>query len=184
MKGNHDELALHYSSLPPEQRPKKFKWLKKASDEELQFLSGLPHIITISKLNVIVVHAGIIPGIPVESQDPTIVTTMRNLSNHQQVCVIVTNLTPSRANSLLVKDQKKVVWLGPRCGKVQSIFSLGTNTLFYFLNLRHDAHRKLQIRDFSTGLDTGCCKGGHLTACILPGKHLVSVPAKMVSLET
>lgn len=41
----------------------------------------------------------------------------------------------------------------------------------------HDARRGMQAYDQALGLDTGCVYGGNLTACLIPGKQIVQVPA-------
>ncbi|KAI9987570.1 hypothetical protein PInf_023611 [Phytophthora infestans] len=42
----------------------------------------------------------------------------------------------------------------------------------------HAASAGLQQESFATGLDTGCCYGKKLTACIIPSNRLVQVDAK------
>jgi hypothetical protein len=42
----------------------------------------------------------------------------------------------------------------------------------------HHASAGLQEHPFAIGLDTGCVYGGALSACILPERRIVSVPAK------
>lgn len=74
-----------------------------------------------------------------------------------------------------------VVCLGLICGEDRSTSYSGIFSFPHLLTWRHDASRGLQKREHSTGIDTGCCRGGCLTACILPGHRLVSVPARRVN---
>merc|ERR1712050_177757 len=46
-----------------------------------------------------------------------------------------------------------------------------------FLFFGHDAPRGLQQWTHAWGLDTNCCNGGKLTACILPTREIISISA-------
>ena len=50
------------------------------SPEHIKWLENLPVILTIDELSIYVVHAGLVPGVDVESQDPWAVMNMRTLS--------------------------------------------------------------------------------------------------------
>lgn len=50
------------------------------SPEHIKWLESLPVILTINELNIYVVHAGLVPGVDLEAQDPWAVMNMRTLS--------------------------------------------------------------------------------------------------------
>lgn len=49
------------------------------SEEQLDWLAGLPLILKADPLPILIVHAGLVPGIPLEKQDPWAVMNMRTL---------------------------------------------------------------------------------------------------------
>jgi hypothetical protein len=97
----------------------------------------------------VVVHAGVVPGVPLERQRRKHLLTLRSIRSD------------GKPTKYLVVQPWAAVWRGPE----RIVFG-------------HDALRGLQLYPWATGLDTGCVYGGRLTALILPERRLVSVPAK------
>ena len=98
-----------------------------------------------------VIHAGLVPGVAIEDQDPKHLVSMRNMHEGE----------PTK------RIDRGVAWASLYEGPEHVLFG-------------HDAIRKLQRFPHATGLDTGCCYGGELTGMLLPERALVSVPARQV----
>ena len=139
VRGNHDQYAIL----------DKLNKLGLGKDD-LEYLRSSPLSITIPELNILVVHAGMVPGIPVEKVDPQALMTMRNLVNSEPTS----------------DDKEGVPWITLWKGPRHVIFG-------------HDAKRGLQKTKFATGLDTGCVYGKLLTALILPDNRFISIASSM-----
>jgi len=113
-------------------------------------LGRLPLYLELPDLNTVVVHAGLVVGLPLPLQPRDLVTNMRSIRPDGQPSKRVDAGVPWAST-----------WPGPR----HVVFG-------------HDAVRGLQRHPFATGLDTGCVYGGSLSALILPERRLVSVPAR------
>ena len=97
-----------------------------------------------------VVHAGAVPGVPLEEQERDNLLSLRSL---------VGGSAPSRR--LLMRWPWAAAWRGPE----HIVFG-------------HDAVRGLQQYPLATGLDTGCVYGRELTALELPSQRIHRVPAR------
>ncbi|KAI8521545.1 hypothetical protein Bbelb_012990 [Branchiostoma belcheri] len=158
VRGNHEENLL--SSLSTKcMSGKKRQLALELTTEDINFLQNLPYTITIPSLNAIIVHAGLMPAVPLAKQDPYALTCMRN--------VVETKPDGYRPYS---ETDKGVAWA--------SVWP-GPEHVYY----GHDARRGrdgIQRHQYATGLDTRCVKGGQLTGIFLDGaKEVLSVPAKM-----
>lgn len=157
VRGNHDESALreanNWRMTDNYTFSDKYAWLKDMNDGDLEYLRELPYTIELPELNSMIVHAGIVPGTPLELQILNNLTNMRN---------IIDKGDPFDGSGLVGtnKHEEGVPWISLWPGPVHVYFG-------------HDARRKLQKGDFATGLDTGCCHGGELTGVFLNGtkKH-------------
>jgi diadenosine tetraphosphatase ApaH/serine/threonine PP2A family protein phosphatase len=155
VRGNHDEAVLRYRRAQRDGSPAKLKKGHLAAAQSLKeadwvYLEALPLFLRFDGLNVLVVHAGLLPGVPVERQSPEDLMTMR---------AIRPDGSPS--SKLQEGERWAHAWPGPQ----RVVFG-------------HDAISGLQREPFATGLDTGCVYGGELTALVLPEDRLVSVRAK------
>ncbi|ETN44591.1 uncharacterized protein HMPREF1541_10261 [Cyphellophora europaea CBS 101466] len=142
------------------------------SDEQLQYLKSFPLILKVGSIKgigeMVAVHGGLVPGIPLESQDPVSVMNMRSIDLKTHV--------PSKLHHDKHKGSKPWFkiwgkyqrllpamekWSAPKTGKPGK--GTGQLTIIY----GHDARMGLQISRFSKGLDTNCARAGQLTALVV-----------------
>ncbi|KAI8941933.1 hypothetical protein NX059_000047 [Plenodomus lindquistii] len=139
------------------------KLAKEFSKKEISYLHQCPVILrvgTVPNLGTIVaVHAGLVPDVPLERQDPFHVMNMRTIDVKTRIPSSKHAGTPweklwnHRQKKLHKKDRVSVVY-------------------------GHNRKKGLNIREYSYGLDSGCVSGGKLTALVVDGsgeKELVHV---------
>jgi hypothetical protein len=156
VRGNHDEAVLRHrratlaGSEPPQLKRTHRAVVDSLQEADWQYLEALPLFLRLPAFGVLVVHAGLLPGVTLEQQKPEDLMTMRVLK-------------PDGTASAKLEDGTRwaSLWQGPE----RVIFG-------------HDAITGLQIERFATGLDTGCVYGGSLTAVLLPERRIVSVDAQ------
>jgi hypothetical protein len=147
VRGNHDNHLLRFRR-EPERFPNLKALAQTFSEEDWQLLESLPLWLRVDKLHV-AVHAGFVPGIPLEKQNPEEMMMMRSIDSE------------GKPTSTLDGTPWAKLWQGP-----PHVF------------FGHDARRQLQLCPWATGLDTGCVYGSSLTGCLLPERQLLQVPAK------
>ncbi|MFI5306259.1 MAG: metallophosphoesterase [Polyangiales bacterium] len=154
--GNHDARVLSWKRAieqgrPPPRLGKSHQEVVEVLDaRDFALLAALPLFLRLPQHGAIVVHAGVMPGVALEDQDPDLLMNMRTIR-------------PDGTGSRSPDD-------GPLWGSLWP----GPELVLF----GHHAMRGLQEHPFALGLDTGCVYGGRLTACILPERRLVSVPAR------
>ena len=156
--GNHDAAVLRMRR-PGNERPVKAEHRsigEQLDEADWRWLEELPLTLRLEEHGVLVVHAGLYPGIPLAKQKRDHLLNLRS---------IAANGDPGyRAAD---GDPWAIHWRGPE----HVVFG-------------HDAIRGLQRHAFATGLDTGCVYGRQLTALVLPERKLVSIQAKRAWAET
>ncbi len=169
VRGNHDHRCVNklikLREDPTFKLEKKYQWIKEIDDSYIKFFKKLPYTISIPSLNAIIVHGGLVPGVPLSDQRPLDMMTMRN---------VVTSKDKNTGNTILyngVQDGKEQSWAS---------FWTGPEHVYY----GHDAARGLVVSPYATGLDTKCVYGHYLTGIFLTGeKQIVQVKAKKVYFE-
>ena len=88
VRGNHDDAALFAHEARSEAGARgsdskyselKYAWVDALGEADLAFLQELPHALRLAREEVLVVHAGVVPGVPLAEQRAEDMTTMRNL---------------------------------------------------------------------------------------------------------
>ncbi|KAL4223269.1 hypothetical protein ACF0H5_016741 [Mactra antiquata] len=152
VRGNHDESALREIrnlERDPDnyEPPKQYSWIRNLNTEDINYLSELPYTISLPSLHAIIVHAGLVPGKPLEIQHLNDMTNMRN---------VVEEYDHFHGKKLIGyrHTDKGVAWIEAWPGPDQVYFG-------------HDARRLLQRSEYATGLDTGCVYGGHMSGVFI-----------------
>jgi hypothetical protein len=161
VRGNHDDKLVRWHAAPKmplnEQHRKTAVRLRK---RHWAFLTKLPLWLDLPDHGVRVVHAGVVPGVPIEQQESRALLYMRSLG----------------ADGEAIEQRDKILWGARYTGPPHIVFG-------------HNAMPAPQIHPWATGLDTGCVYGGRLTALVLRAGEkpppvetrqdaLVSVPAR------
>jgi hypothetical protein len=155
VRGNHDHAVLRWKDplaqgLAPEHGPHHLRVARSLSAEDWAVLGTLPLFLCIASCSVIVVHAGLVPGIALAEQQPDMLMNLRTLR---------ADGTGSR------RAEDGVLWGTRWAGPELVIFG-------------HHATAGLQRHPHAIGLDSGCVYGGQLSAYIWPENRVVSVPAR------
>jgi Calcineurin-like phosphoesterase len=163
--GNHEQklLASRHARLRGEPGPKlgssHADVAARLSDQDWAMLESFPLWLDVPEHDVRVVHAGLVPGVPFQNQDPWLLTHIRSIGEDGK---------PS--------EKWGTLWGSSYQGEPHIVFG-------------HNARQRPQIHAHATGLDTACVYGGALTAMVLaegvappPVEHrpdvLVSVRAR------
>ncbi len=153
--GNHDAYALAHRHEAHKQNPQgRRSYMASLQPADWEYLQSLPLYLNLGAPKQggpdhLVVHAGVVPGVPLEKQKREHLLSLRSITD-----------TGEPTSRLLLHYPWAARWQGP--GKV--IFG-------------HDAVRGLQQWPLALGIDTGCVYGRLLTALILPEGELGQLAA-------
>mmetsp|Transcript_87784 Transcript_87784/g.165566 ORF Transcript_87784/g.165566 Transcript_87784/m.165566 type:complete len:285 (-) Transcript_87784:119-973(-) len=166
VRGNHEDELLEVwyrvGRYAGGLKSYRHETLYQVTHDDVLWLQDLPLTLSLPWLSLVIVHAGLVPGVPLQQQSFKDMLWMRNCQQHA-----------GGGWQALEKASSGVPWASAWPGPEHVIFG-------------HDAKRRLQLHPFATGLDTGCCYGGSLTAILLANNHdwsareFVSVPAAQV----
>jgi hypothetical protein len=159
VRGNHDEHVLrwHQGFAKPGKKlkPQHQQVLDTLTPEDWAYLASLPLYLRLPEFNAVAVHAGMLPGVPVEEQLREHLLNLRSITREGTPSKRVDGGEPWGSR-----------WQGPEL------------VLF-----GHDAMRGIQRHPHALGLDSGCVYGGRLTAYALPEGRFYSVPARRAYMD-
>jgi Icc-related predicted phosphoesterase len=166
VRGNHDNAVLNASERlrrqasaadSPEAQTKSESTLtaEKLSSSQVDYLASLPLAIRLKLTpalpgiqEVVVVHAGLVPGTRLEEQSAHAVMHMRSLEGHGDVLVPM----EEAGEQGWIEEWDR--WQGEQGAPTMVVFG-------------HDAKRRMQRGKHALGLDTACVYGGKLSAWVV-----------------
>ena len=142
--GNHEERLLSARDARsrgqpgPRLGPAHRRVFDELDEADWALLESLPLSIDLPDHDLRVVHAGVVPGVPFDEQDPWLLTHIRTLD----------------AEGIPSHRFGGTPWGASYVGGPHVVFG-------------HNARLAPQLHPDATGLDTGCVYGGRLTALVL-----------------
>lgn len=166
VRGNHDHSALLVSkglkSVKSHQAANKYSWVNSLSSKDVGYLSSLPWTISarVGGKDYTIVHAGIVPFVPLEDQRAEDMTTMRLVREAEG------KVEGKQIGWELTDDKVSGIPWG-------EVYEGEMGTVVF----GHDAKRGLQQHPHAVGLDTGCVYGREITAVRIGqgGREFLSV---------
>lgn len=154
-RGNHDHAVLRWHDVvvrgaTPAHGPHHLRVARELAPEDWAVLHAMPLYLRLPEHAIVVVHAGLVPGVALDAQEPDHLMNMRTLR-------------PDGTASRRAEDG--VLWGTRWPGPELVVFG-------------HHATAGLQRHPHAIGLDTGCVYGGKLSAYVWPEDRVVSVPAR------
>jgi diadenosine tetraphosphatase ApaH/serine/threonine PP2A family protein phosphatase len=147
VRGNHEDRVLRvYQGVAL--HPAVSDMTKALDEEQRVWLEELPLWLDLQENGVRVVHAGVVPGVPIQRHAPHVLMTIRSIGR----------------DGLPVPKRAGRPWGKSYRGPPHVVFG-------------HNAQDEPQIHPWATGIDTGCVYGGRLTAMVLPGGQRPPPPA-------
>lgn len=165
--GNHEGRLLDAlrarrgEAKRPRLSPEHYKLLQRLGAEDWAYIEALPLFLELPEHGLCIVHAGLVPGVPIEAQDAWTLTHVRSLD------------AAGRASDRAEFEP----WAASYRGPPHVVFG-------------HNSRLGLQLHPDATGIDTACVYGGRLSALVLQAgepvpadvaarrEHLHSVPAR------
>jgi hypothetical protein len=155
--GNHELRLLRYRQTKDADilKPYDPDTLAQLKADDWRFLEEMPKLVQRTwPREILVVHGGILPDVPLADQDVDVCTHLRLIDGKGR---------PYRGLP------------GPSCAHWSKRWE-GPPHIFY----GHTPLDEIDRSPWATNLDTGCVYGGKLTAWVSPGERFVQVPARKV----
>lgn len=151
--GNHELRLLNYRRTGDPTHLKKHdrETLAQLSAKDWAYLANMPLTHSLPEWQTVLVHGGFLPSLPWRGQGARVVTRIQ---------VVGPDGEPAKRSDFPNAPHWSTLWQGPP-----------------FVVYGHTPRDEPAREKWSLGIDTGCVQGGALTACILPGRELVQVPA-------
>mmetsp|Transcript_16590 Transcript_16590/g.29044 ORF Transcript_16590/g.29044 Transcript_16590/m.29044 type:complete len:344 (-) Transcript_16590:207-1238(-) len=182
VRGNHEESAMlalqkyrqamneHYGSDPHEPViiPEQYQWTLELTQDEIDWIMEMPMSISIPSYNICIVHAGIVPGVPLREQHLPNLLRMRDVIPLDEYEQHPNSNSNSPSHSPIYSASFKYTKFSQSWALVYSTMAATQkeHTLPMII-FGHDAPRRLQRFPFAVGLDSGCVYGGELSGVFL-----------------